>query len=192
MTIRRKGIPRVLQNPGVVSAPEISAGRVALSWPAASDNVGVARYRIYRNGSMIAESGETSYVDTALPDPGQYCYSVSAIDQAGNESEQSQPACADVSPQPDCEPSVPAGVSASLADSGVRITWSASIDNKAVAGYRIFRNGVKISDITETSLAIPLFHQEQDTATRFRLLTHPTMNLPRALKAAQRLACCKR
>ncbi|WP_198013915.1 fibronectin type III domain-containing protein [Desulforegula conservatrix] len=140
--------------PENVSAPEVSPGRVALSWPAASDNTGVARYRIYRNGSMMAESGGTSYIDTAIPDPGNYCYAVSAIDEAGNESEQSRSTCVDVPPQPDTEPpSVPSGVSASVTDSGVKITWAASIDNKTVAGYRVFRNGVKISEATDTSLS---------------------------------------
>lgn len=53
---------------------------------------------------------------------------------------------------PDTEaPSVPAGVQAvAKSSSSVQITWAASTDNRAVAGYKIFRNGSLIGTSTAT------------------------------------------
>ncbi|HOO71612.1 MAG TPA: hypothetical protein PK926_07610 [Spirochaetota bacterium] len=79
-------------------APSVPAGlaqvsslsyRVTLSWDASSDNVGVAGYRVYRDGSEVGTSGSTSYTDTTVSADTGYSYTVSAYDAAGNESGQS-------------------------------------------------------------------------------------------------------
>ncbi len=59
---------------------------VSLSWTAATDNVGVTGYRVYRNGVLLATKTaiQLSHVDAAAP-PGA-TYTVTAIDAAGNES----------------------------------------------------------------------------------------------------------
>ncbi|MDP8217320.1 MAG: discoidin domain-containing protein [Candidatus Theseobacter exili] len=62
-----------------------------------SDNVGVSGYRIFRNGSQIAVTGETTYSDTQFSLDSQYTYSVIAYDASGNISGYSIPAIADVS-----------------------------------------------------------------------------------------------
>ena len=60
--------------------------QVQLAWQAATDNIGVTGYRVYRNGSLIATSSSTSYRDTAVKPSTSYRYFVTALDQAGNES----------------------------------------------------------------------------------------------------------
>ncbi len=64
-------------------------GQVSLSWTAATDNVGVTGYRVYRNGNLITTVTGTSANDTGLTDGTSYSYTVSAIDAAGNASAQS-------------------------------------------------------------------------------------------------------
>jgi len=64
----------------------ISYSEVSLSWNPSSDNVGVAGYRVYRNGIEIGTKANTSYKDTGLSPATTYQYSVSAYDAAGNES----------------------------------------------------------------------------------------------------------
>lgn len=65
----------------------VTATSVVLSWAAASDDVGVSGYEIYRNGSFIGSSATTSYVDTnGLLASTPYSYSVRAVDAAGNKS----------------------------------------------------------------------------------------------------------
>ena len=60
---------------------------IALKWSAGTDNVSVAKYRVSRNGLIIAQLGSaaTSYVDKSAP-PGWNDYAVVAFDEAGNAS----------------------------------------------------------------------------------------------------------
>lgn len=58
---------------------------IMLSWDASSDNVGVFRYRIFRNGIEIGVSEDTRYTDSGITS-GAYSYEVSAYDAALRES----------------------------------------------------------------------------------------------------------
>ena len=59
-----------------------------------TDNIGVAGYRIYRDGVEIATTGRTYYEDHDISFNITYTYTVSAYDAAGNESAQSNSASA--------------------------------------------------------------------------------------------------
>lgn len=73
--------------PTGLSKNTVTATSVVLSWAAASDDVGVSGYEIYRNGSIVGSSATTSYVDTnGLLASTSYSYSVRAVDAAGNKS----------------------------------------------------------------------------------------------------------
>jgi Lysyl oxidase len=73
--------------PGALNGAAVSSTRVELSWPAATDNVGVTGYRIYRNGSMVGTVGAAgAYPDTTARGGTTYDYQVRAVDAAGNES----------------------------------------------------------------------------------------------------------
>lgn len=71
------------QAPSIPMRLSASAKRsqVKLTWQASSDNVGVAGYDIWRNGTRIASSTGTSYTDN-VPTAGSYSYAVAAFDQA--------------------------------------------------------------------------------------------------------------
>lgn len=88
--------PGDLTAPGVPSnlnANAISDSLVNLSWTAATDNVGVASYLIYRNGTLLAVTGAvTNYSDTTTVPLTSYQYEVRARDAAGNTSGASAPA----------------------------------------------------------------------------------------------------
>jgi Tol biopolymer transport system component len=71
-----------------------SPTRIDLSWDPSTDNVGVAGYKVYRDGSFLTSVIATSYSDTGLSPSTRYCYRVSAYDAAGNESAKSNEACA--------------------------------------------------------------------------------------------------
>ncbi len=70
--------------PGTLSATAVSTSQVNLSWGAASDNVGVAGYRVYRGGTQVGTTAGTSYSDTGLSAATPYSYTVRAYDAAGN------------------------------------------------------------------------------------------------------------
>lgn len=62
-----------------------------LQWTAATDNVGIASYKIYRNNvAIVTVAPSTSYTDNSAP-RGTHQYSVSAIDKAGRESPRGNP-----------------------------------------------------------------------------------------------------
>jgi chitodextrinase len=64
-------------------AANVQKGRkVALSWNASNDNVGVVGYDVYRNGSKVAAASGTGYTDR--PGRGTFTYQVRARDAAGN------------------------------------------------------------------------------------------------------------
>jgi hypothetical protein len=81
--------------PAGVAATAVSATQINLAWTASTDNVGVARYTIYRGGIFLTSvSTGTSISVTGLNPSTNYCHTVNAHDAAGNESAQSVPACA--------------------------------------------------------------------------------------------------
>ncbi|MDO8742766.1 MAG: Ig-like domain-containing protein [bacterium] len=86
--------------PSGLSATSISSTQINLSWTAATDNVGVSGYRIYRNGTQIATSAGTTYSNTALTASTAYSYTVSAYDASNNTSAQSASASASTQAPP--------------------------------------------------------------------------------------------
>ena len=78
--------------PSAPGAPNLLAhGTKSLSfdWTAATDNVGVYEYKVYRGDALLATlpAATLTYTDTALDANTEYTYSVYAYDRAGNESE---------------------------------------------------------------------------------------------------------
>jgi hypothetical protein len=81
---------------GLVAVADAAAGAIDLSWSPDSDN-DLAAYQVYRRdvhgdapAQHIAAVGvETSYRDAGAQPEHTYAYSVSAVDQSGNESKRS-------------------------------------------------------------------------------------------------------
>jgi chitodextrinase len=65
-----------------VHAPK--PGRVELAWEPATDNVGVARYEILRDGAVVGSTTGTAWLDEGLSGGLTYSYGVVAVDAAGN------------------------------------------------------------------------------------------------------------
>ena len=131
--------------PGTLTATG-GIGQVGLSWGAATDNVGVVRYDVYRGTSAgftpttanrIAQPTGNSYIDDNLA-PGTYYYQVTAEDAAGNlgppSNEASGTSSADTT-----APSAPSNLAASTSGSTVTLNWSASSDNVGVVRYDVYR-----------------------------------------------------
>ncbi|PYC66999.1 glycoside hydrolase, partial [Streptomyces tateyamensis] len=70
--------------PAGLTVTGTTAGSVSLSWSAATDNVAVTGYNVYRNGTKVGTATTTSYTDTGLTAATAYQYTVSAYDAAGN------------------------------------------------------------------------------------------------------------
>ena len=73
-----------------IAVKSSSGSAVTVSWKAATDNVGVKAYRIYKNGELLTEiSDKLNYRDEEVEPDQSYQYEVAAVDEAGNEAEKS-------------------------------------------------------------------------------------------------------
>ena len=80
-----------------LSATAVFPDRVELSWNEPFDNAEVVGYRIYdSNGSYLTSVNKPSTYFDGLSVNNVYCYTVTAYDSAGNESEHSNKACATI------------------------------------------------------------------------------------------------
>jgi fibronectin type 3 domain-containing protein len=123
--------------PGGLNGQSANPTTSFLTWNAATDNVGVAGYNVFRNGQNVGVTASASYQDTGLTQAGTYSYTVEAFDLGGNLSSASQQinvTTADTSP-----PTVPGSVSATAVSAqAATVTWSPSTDNVAVNDYLVF------------------------------------------------------
>jgi hypothetical protein len=87
-------------NPGDTTPPSVPTGLTAtpassseidLSWSPSTDTggSGLKGYNVYDGGSLIASTSRTSYANTGLAAGSTHTYTVSAVDNAGNQSAQS-------------------------------------------------------------------------------------------------------
>jgi fibronectin type 3 domain-containing protein len=132
------------------AAAATNPGRVELSWPAASDNVGVTAYEVSRDGTLLGSSSGTTYSDGTVTGAQTYTYAVVALDAAGNRSE---PVTATLTTPDLAPPSAPATVTARAADGPPRVdlTWTAASDDVGVTAYDVLRDGVLAATVTATS-----------------------------------------
>jgi YD repeat-containing protein len=138
--------------PGTLSGTAVSGTQVNLSWGAATDNVAVTSYRVYRNGSVVGTPTGTSYSDTGLTSATSYAYRVTALDAAANEGASSNTIA--VGTPDTIAPSVPMGLAGAAASgSQINLSWSASTDNVVVVGYKIYRNGTQVATPSSTSFS---------------------------------------
>jgi glucose/arabinose dehydrogenase/PKD repeat protein/fibronectin type 3 domain-containing protein len=136
--------------PAGLAGSGASISAVDLSWMPSTDNVGVAGYRVYRNGTEVGTTTTASFHDTGLAVGTEYEYTVRAFDAAGNQSPASGPV--QVSTDNDTTPpSAPADLAAQVVSSTqITLSWRQSDDNVGVAGYRIYRDGSLLKTSTVT------------------------------------------
>ncbi|MEU3462757.1 cellulase family glycosylhydrolase [Streptomyces sp. NPDC006733] len=72
--------------PANVAVSGTTSATVSLTWSAATDDVGVTGYDVYRGSAPVGSSTGTTYTDTGLTPSTAYTYTVRAHDAAGNTS----------------------------------------------------------------------------------------------------------
>ena len=124
----------------------ITGYTVRLTWAAASDNVAVTGYTVYRAGVAIGTTtGATTYTDATAPPGKTYAYTVRANDAAGNLGASSASVSATL-PADTVKPTAPSGLKAVAGAAGTRriaLTWNAATDNAGVTSYYLYRGNVK-------------------------------------------------
>jgi acid phosphatase type 7 len=76
-------------NPRSLAVASNTMNAVSLKWTASTDNDGVARYEILRDGAVVGTSGTPTFSDTTVQPGTTYSYRVLAYDAVGNASGQS-------------------------------------------------------------------------------------------------------
>ena len=141
--------------PTALVASATDANTVSLSWTASTDNVGVAGYKVLRNGTVVASAVTTgtAYVDSTVSPSTTYSYTVQAYDAAGNVSAASAAAPVTTPAKVDTQaPTVPTAlVSSNVTATAATVSWTASTDNVGVATYLVLRNGVQVGQTAATS-----------------------------------------
>ena len=139
----------------VIAATQTS---VMVSWTASIDNVAVAGYGLYRNGTAVGSSLVTSASFSGLACGSTYSVSVDSYDDAGNRSAVTT-ASAATSPcgggADTTAPTTPGTLTKTgSTTSSISVSWAASSDNVAVTGYGLYRNGSWAGSTTSTSATI--------------------------------------
>lgn len=136
--------------PGTPTISNITGTSATATWTAATDNVGVAGYDYRLNAGAWQSVGNVLTTNLANLVPAtNYTINLRARDAAGNLG----PASSGTFSTPDSvPPTVPGNVSASsTVSTRVNVSWTASTDNVAVTGYKVFRNGGQIGTSATTS-----------------------------------------
>ena len=135
---------------------------VKLTWTAATDDVDVFGYRVYKDGNELRNvAGDvTSFTDHNTV--GTHTYEVDATDSAspgvggnaqgspyGNRSAKTNPVT--VNAADNTPPSVPANLVAKLDTTGkiVGVNWNASTDDAGVASYAVYRRQAGTATFTK-------------------------------------------
>jgi chitodextrinase len=134
--------------PGHLALTQLTTGGDQLTWTAATDNVGVTAYDIYRDGIYLATVGPgvTTYTDGTVTTSVRNTYQVAARDQAGNITSASVTTGGKPNASP---PSAPSKLAASASGyTQASLSWGASSGKFApIYGYTILRNGQAVATV---------------------------------------------
>ncbi|MGD8569942.1 MAG: PKD domain-containing protein, partial [Gammaproteobacteria bacterium] len=129
--------------PNNLVAFPVSDSEVVLVWNPATDNVGVAGYRVYRNNDNSNAFPVTTafpvFSDTGLETGSEYCYTVEAFDGAGSASTATDEVCVTPQPVDDTPPDAITNLNATAkSDTEISLIWTPSASNDVI-GYDILR-----------------------------------------------------
>ena len=108
-------------------------------------------FKVYRNNTEIAEINNTSqtYYDDNGLDAGNYSYYVTALYDDDNESLPTNTEQITVVLAP------PSNLTAELQEPDVILNWDAASADRSLTGYRVYRNGLSIADVTGITYTDP-------------------------------------
>ncbi|WP_236347683.1 starch-binding protein, partial [Paenibacillus plantiphilus] len=127
---------------------------INLTWNPSTDDKGVVKYEVYRDGVLIGETTTNSYTDNTVVANKTYSYTIKAVDTIGQKSAFSAAVAVTTGNggTQDQLPTVPTNVQGTaVGTTTVNLTWSPSTDDKGVASYEIYRNGTLKGSSTSTS-----------------------------------------
>ena len=169
------GISPKGSNNGDAEAPSVTlsssassvteAGQITLT-ATATDNVGIVRVDLYKNGTKVAEDSTDPYrfrPSLSAADNGTVTFEVRAYDAAGNVGTAAQSIEVDIEGSDAEAPSVSLESSeTSVTEASIVTLTAAATDNVGVSKVEFYRDGVKIAGADDT--AAPYLHDLTLTA----------------------------
>ncbi|MEO8272787.1 MAG: hypothetical protein ABI620_01805 [Chloroflexota bacterium] len=128
--------------PGAPGNLAVVAGTTSarLTWTAATDNVGVVAYRVWRDGGSPVVTTSLTLTETGLTPETPYTWTVRAIDTAGQlgipATITARTKFLDVT-----APTVPTATITRANSQWADLAWSAATDNVGVTRYEVYRSG---------------------------------------------------
>ncbi|MGQ7843063.1 sialate O-acetylesterase [Granulosicoccus sp. 3-233] len=128
----------------------ITDGTASLSWDVPDDDDGVEGYNIYINNAYSNTVRTNRFSTVVLPDT-LYSFKVVAFDAEPRRfSAASEALTLPESLVPDdltIPPSIPTGLTGSVDDSSVSLSWQPSTDDEAVLGYNVYRDNQYLTTV---------------------------------------------
>jgi len=150
------GIPPTV--PGNLIATPVDGVSVFLQWAASKDNVAVTGYTIWVNGELntTVPASTTFYVVEGLTPATTYTFEVAAFDAAGNVSAKATATATTATGVivDNTPPTVPTNLAGVATETTIALTWTASTDNVAVAGYNVYVNGNLAETVVGTTYTL--------------------------------------
>src|SRR4249920_620181 len=146
--------------PSGLAVSSTSPTSVSLTWEASSDDVGVAGYAVYVNGSSVSTVTQPGASVSGLACATTYSFEVDAYDAAGNRSSRAALSAATAScstpspppPPPDTTPpSKPTLSLGAQTQTTLELDWQAAIDNVGIDHYNVWLGHSGSSDFAKTA-----------------------------------------
>ena len=143
----------------VPTAPTLSANnttstKTTLSWTGATDNVALASYDIYKDGTFVANSTTSPYTVTGLSASTSYVFTVKAKDASNNISVSSN-AVTVTTLAPDTEaPTAPSLSASGTTNVSTTLTFTGATDNIGVTAYEIYKDGALIATVNNSPYTV--------------------------------------
>ncbi|MET0974560.1 MAG: fibronectin type III domain-containing protein [Leifsonia sp.] len=152
-TVAQSFVDAVPSTPTGLVASGTTATATTLSWTAATDDVAVTGYDIYRNGVLAGSVTGTSFTQTGLSPSTTYTFTVVARDGAGHASAASTARSVTTSAAADTTaPSTPTLTNSQVSPTAVRLNWTAATDNVGVTSYLVYRGSTVVATVAAPAL----------------------------------------
>jgi chitodextrinase len=138
-----------------VTVSAVTAISATASWTSAQDNSGAVSYRVYLNDALQGSVSSLSFALTGLSSATTYTVRVEAIDGTGNESTTGPSVV--FTTEADAPPTWPPGSAVTvtaITATTATASWGAASDDKSVASYEVYLNGVLQGSSTSLSLGL--------------------------------------
>jgi spore germination protein YaaH len=160
--------PRPLGNgppstPGALTVSEVSDAGATLYWLASTPGgARIVGYRVYRDGSLVGQSTQTTMRLTHLSSLHTYLITVAAVDAAKRESPRTAPFRLSTTHTPPDGPTQLAALK--VTDSSATLAWSAGSANSGrLVGYLLFEDGKTERVVSGQSTTVALASERHYT-----------------------------